>query len=126
MITKPQKFLGFFCLFKLNKLYFIMSYIIGNKCVSICDTACVKVCPVDCINGPIDIKGLGEEVSSMSKEELVDKQLYINPDVCIDCGACLIECPVDAIYPSEKEAIHFGDLESVNKNYEFYGFKYNK
>jgi len=37
-----------------------MSYIIGNKCVSVCDTACVHVCPVDCINGPIDINGLGQ------------------------------------------------------------------
>jgi ferredoxin len=28
--------------------------------------------------------------------------LYINPDHCIDCGACIPECPVDAIY-SEAE-----------------------
>lgn len=101
-----------------------MSYIIGNKCVSVCDAACVKVCPVDCINGPIDVSGGGKEVSSISKEDLVDKQLYINPDVCIDCGACLPECPVDAIYPTEKDAIFFNDEESVHKNYEFYGFKY--
>jgi ferredoxin len=24
--------------------------------------------------------------------------LYINPDECIDCGACVPECPVDAIF----------------------------
>lgn len=102
-----------------------MSYIIGNKCVSVCDTACAKVCPVDCINGPIKVDGMGTEVQNLSKEELKGKQLYINPDVCIDCGACLPECPVDAIYPTEKEAIHFGDGESVIKNYEFYGLKYN-
>ncbi len=24
--------------------------------------------------------------------------LYIDPDVCIDCGACVPECPVEAIY----------------------------
>lgn len=101
-----------------------MSYIIGNKCVSVCDTACVKVCPVDCINGPINVEGMGSEVETMSKDELKDKQLYINPDTCIDCGACLPECPVDAIYPNEKDAIHFNDLESVHKNYEFYGLKY--
>ena len=101
-----------------------MSYIIGSKCISVCDTACAKVCPVDCINGPIKPDGMGLEVKSMTKEELVGKQLFINPDVCIDCGACLPECPVGAIYPDEKEATHFGDLESVYKNYNFYGFQY--
>ena len=43
-----------------------MSYIIGDKCVSVCDTACVKVCPVNCIHGPIDIEGAGNEVDNMS------------------------------------------------------------
>ena len=102
-----------------------MSYIIGSKCVSVCDTACAKVCPVDCINGPINIEGMGSEVESMSKEDLKDKQLFINPDVCIDCGACLLECPVDAIHATEKDAVLSGELESVIKNYEFYGLKYN-
>lgn len=101
-----------------------MSYIIGNKCVSVCDTACVNVCPVDCINGPLKIDGMGIEVENMSKEELNGKQLYINPDVCINCGACLPECPVDAIYSDEDEAIKKGDFDSVNKNYEFYGLKF--
>ena len=40
-----------------------MSYIIGSPCVSTCDTACVAVCPVDCIHGPIDITGAGAEVA---------------------------------------------------------------
>lgn len=103
-----------------------MSYIIGNKCVSVCDTACVKVCPVDCINGPINVEGMGYEVDSMSKEELENKQLFINPDICIDCGACLPECPVDAIYPNEEDAIRLNDEDSVHKNYQFYGFSFNK
>ena len=38
-----------------------MSFIIGKKCISTCDTACVDVCPVDCIHGPIDITGGGSE-----------------------------------------------------------------
>lgn len=101
-----------------------MSYIIGNKCVSVCDTACANVCPVDCINGPIKIDGLGKEVHNMSPEDKQGKQLYINPDVCIDCGACEPECPVDAIYPTEKDAINAGELEFVQKNYNFYGKKY--
>ena len=76
-----------------------MSHIIGSPCVSTCDTACVAVCPVDCIHGPIDIEGAGAEVANMSKEELKDKMLYINPDECIDCGVCQPECPIDAIVP---------------------------
>lgn len=103
-----------------------MSYIIGNKCVSVCDTACVKVCPVDAINGPKLVDGLGSEVKDMTKEELIGLQLYINPNECIDCGACVPECPEDAIYKDEEEAIALGDSESIDKNYGFYGLKYKK
>ena len=74
-----------------------MSYIIGNKCVGVCDTGCVTVCPVDCINGPIDIAGMGKEVEGMTEEQKQGLQLYIDPEECIDCGACVPECPVDAI-----------------------------
>ncbi len=103
-----------------------MSYIIGTKCISCIDGACLTVCPVDCINGPIDITGMGKESLTMSEEEKRGNQLFINPDVCIDCGACVPECPVDAIYKDEEEAIHFGELESVKKNYEFYGLTYKQ
>ena len=75
-----------------------MSFIIGNKCVGVCDTSCVFVCPVDCINGPIKKDGRGDEVENMTDEEKKGLQLYINPEECIDCGACIPECPVDAIY----------------------------
>lgn len=102
-----------------------MSYIIGNKCISCIDGACVTVCPIDCINGPIYTDKMAQELDNMSNVDKVGKQLYINPDLCIDCGACVPECPVDAIYPTEKDAIFFGDEESVHKNYEFYGLKYN-
>lgn len=102
-----------------------MSYIIGKPCDGVCDTACVNVCPVDCIHGPIDINGMGGEVETMSKEDLLGKQLYINPDECIDCGACLPECPVQAIYDSEDQTIRVeGDEMSVKKNYEFFGLNY--
>ena len=62
-----------------------MTYIIAEPCVSTCDTACVEVCPVDCIHGPEDKTGAGEE----AKAEEFDpegKQLYIDPEECIDCG----------------------------------------
>ena len=101
-----------------------MSYIIGSPCVSTCDTACVDVCPVDCIHGPIDIDGQGSEVAGMSKEDIEGKMLYINPDECIDCGACVPECPVKAIFDSEQDAIEAGEEEFVHKNYEFFGLKF--
>ena len=89
-----------------------MSFIIGKKCISTCDTGCVEVCPVDCIHGPIDINGAGGEVETLDSIEGL--QLYINPDECIDCGACVSECPVDAIYESEEECIgDEGDDKSV-------------
>jgi len=100
-----------------------MSYIIGKPCEATCDTACVAVCPVDCIHGPIDIDGAGKEVADM---EIGPKDmLYINPDECIDCGACLPECPVEAIYEDEDEAIEKdGTDEYVKRNYKFFGLEY--
>ena len=38
-----------------------MTYIICEPCVGICDTACVEVCPVDCIHGPESTTGAGAE-----------------------------------------------------------------
>jgi len=95
-----------------------MSYIIGSKCVGVCDAGCVDVCPVDC---------RGEEVHDMTEEQKKGLQLYIDPIECIDCGACVPECPVEAIYTDEESAIEDGELEFVKKNYEFYGkeFKNN-
>jgi|TARA_B100000530_G_scaffold328053_1_gene268481 ferredoxin len=57
------------------------------------DQSCVDVCPVDCIHF----------------EEGADKILYIDPDECIDCGACEPACPVTAIFeeddvPDEEKA----------------------
>ena len=63
-----------------------MAYIITETCVDLKDKSCVDVCPVDCI-----IDGGAE-----------DRMLYINPDECIDCGACVDPCPVAAIYPEDE------------------------
>ena len=63
-----------------------MPYVITAACVDTKDTACVEVCPVDCIH-PTD----GEN----------EPMLYIDPDECIDCGACEPECPVEAIYAED-------------------------
>ena len=61
-----------------------MAYIITSACIETKDSACVEVCPVDCIHSDDDAP-----------------QYYINPDECIDCGACAPVCPVEAIFPEE-------------------------
>ncbi|MGQ0630321.1 MAG: ferredoxin [Sporichthyaceae bacterium] len=55
-----------------------MPYVIAEACLDVMDKACIEECPVDCIY-------TGE------------RKLYINPQECIDCGACEPVCPVEAI-----------------------------
>ena len=102
-----------------------MSFIIGKSCEGCIDAGCLNVCPVDCIHGPISTTNMGVGASQLSEEEKQGKQLYINPIECIKCGACIPECPVDAIYRDESEAVVMNDVESIHKNYEFYGLKFN-
>ena len=100
-----------------------MPYIITEPCLSTCDTACVEVCPVDCIHGPEDIEDCGLE----TKEEGFNpkgKMLYINPNECIDCGACEPECPVVAIY--EEDAVPDKWIEFIKINYDFFGLDYKR
>ena len=69
-----------------------MPFVITEPCISTCDQACVAVCPVDCIQ-PADGYPKGEDITN--------KQLFIDPDACIDCYACVPECPVDAIFEEQ-------------------------
>jgi ferredoxin len=62
-----------------------MTYVITEPCIDTTDQSCVDVCPVDCIHF----------------EEGADKILYIDPDECIDCGACEPACPVSAIFAED-------------------------
>src|SRR5690349_21096993 len=66
-----------------------MPFVITDPCIHTKDTACVDVCPVDCIHPRKDEAEF--EQSTM---------LYIHPVECIDCGACVPACPVAAIYDS--------------------------
>jgi NAD-dependent dihydropyrimidine dehydrogenase PreA subunit len=101
-----------------------MSFIITSKCTDVCDGGCLTVCPMDCIHGPINPIGEGKELVESKEKGLKGIQMYINPNDCIDCSACIPECPVDAIVSSEDEAIQLGEYQSVIKNYEFFGLKY--
>jgi ferredoxin len=64
-----------------------MPFVITDPCINTKDTACVDVCPVDCIHPRKDEAEF--ETAAM---------LYIHPEECIDCGACVPACPVAAIY----------------------------
>ena len=67
-----------------------MAYVIAEPCIGTKDTACVDVCPVDCIHPRKDEPQFAAET-----------QLYIHPTECIDCGACVPVCPVTAIFALE-------------------------
>lgn len=56
-----------------------MTMVVTEPCFGCKYTDCVVVCPCDCFY----------EAVSM---------LFIHPDECIDCGACIPECPVEAIF----------------------------
>ena len=94
-----------------------MPFIITDPCIDTKDTACVDVCPVDCIHPRKD-----------EAEFATARMLYIHPEECIDCGACVPACPVAAIYDgpdstpdSQKDLIEantvyrLGDADSMAK-----------
>lgn len=60
-----------------------MAYIVGDPCVKCKYTDCVEVCPVDCFYEGVNT-------------------LVIEPEECIDCGACEPVCPTSAIYEEEE------------------------
>jgi ferredoxin len=93
-----------------------MPFVIAEPCVSTCDTACVEVCPVDCIHGPYDKEGRGEEAKAdgFNPDGL---QLYIHPDECIDCGACEPECPVEAIFDEGDLPKEWEKYTEINANF---------
>lgn len=79
-----------------------MTYVITDGCVDKMDRSCLRECPVDCI-----YEG--------------ETQVFINPDECIDCGACEPVCPHDAVFYEgdlppelagevERQALVFADL----------------
>ena len=76
-----------------------MTYVIGSACVDVMDQSCVQECPADCI-----YEGA--------------RSLYINPDECVDCGACRIACRVDAI--SYETDLEDAELPHLADNADFF------
>ena len=81
-----------------------MTYIITDPCVGTCDTACIEVCPVDCIHGPNDPEGSGEEAKAPDFDA-TSKQLFINPDHFLLLIALVtLGTPASASVPSSSAA----------------------
>jgi NAD-dependent dihydropyrimidine dehydrogenase PreA subunit len=62
-----------------SQLECVVAYVVAEPCVDVLDKACIDECPVDCIYP-------GE------------RMVYIQPDECVDCGACEPVCPAEAIF----------------------------
>jgi len=62
-----------------------MTHVVTERCVDCRYTDCATVCPVECFWETED-----------------PAMLVIDPDTCIDCGLCVPECPIHAIYTEEE------------------------
>ncbi len=77
-----------------------MAYVIAEPCIGVKDRSCVDVCPVDCIHETED-----------------SPQLYINPDDCINCGACEAVCPVQAIFEEGMLPAQWAHYKEINRDF---------
>ncbi|MGE3314369.1 MAG: 4Fe-4S binding protein [Planctomycetaceae bacterium] len=72
-----------------------MAYVVTEPCFGCKYTDCVVVCPCDCFH-----EGEG--------------MLFIDPDHCIDCDACRVECPVEAIFHEENVPAERNEYIALN------------
>ena len=72
-----------------------MTHVVLESCIRCKYTDCVVVCPVECF-----YEG--------------EKMLYIHPDECIDCEACVPECPVEAIFHEDNVPEEWKDFTALN------------
>ncbi len=73
-----------------------MTFLVTERCIRCKYTDCVEVCPVDCFyEGP--------------------NMLVIHPEECIDCGLCVPECPVEAIYAEDDLPEKYKNFLALNK-----------
>jgi NAD-dependent dihydropyrimidine dehydrogenase PreA subunit len=84
-----------------------VTYVITSACIGKKDASCADVCPVDCIHPTTD----------EAEFEEVD-HLYINPQECIDCDACVEACPHDAVFAEDQ--LPEDEREFVERNAAFY------
>ena len=75
-----------------------MTHIVGEACIKCRFTDCVAVCPVDCFHEGVNM-------------------LVIDPEVCIDCGLCIPECPVEAIVTEDDLPEEWSEFLELNAKY---------
>ncbi|MBI5511038.1 MAG: 4Fe-4S dicluster domain-containing protein [Deltaproteobacteria bacterium] len=80
-----------------------MIWAITRRCRDCLHTACVDVCPVDCI-----YEYTGDD------RQTFPNQLYIHPKECIECGACEPACPWEAVFRVDKVPPAFQDDVALN------------
>jgi ferredoxin len=83
-----------------------MAYVIAKPCIGVKDTACVAVCPCDCIHPTPNEKGFASA-----------EMLLIDPVACIDCNLCAGECPVQAIFPQDDVPAEWAEFIERNAVY---------
>ena len=83
-----------------------MAYVIAEPCIGTKDNSCVEVCPVDCIHPTPDEPDYDNV-----------KQLFIDPDECIDCDACVEACPVDACFAEDQLPEEWTKYTQINADY---------
>jgi len=83
-----------------------MTYVITQPCIGVKDATCVDVCPVDCIHPSQNEQGFEES-----------EHLFINPDECIDCGACEPACPVTAIFEELAVPAEWKSFIAINADF---------
>ncbi len=83
-----------------------MAYVIAEPCIAVKDTACVDACPVDCIHPRKDEADFNSS-----------PQLYIDPQECIDCGACVPVCPVSAIFALDDLPPKWAHFAQINADH---------
>jgi len=79
-----------------------MAHVVTSPCIGVKDTACMKVCPVNCFYDAGEL-------------------LVIHPDECIDCGLCVPECPVAAIFPLDD--VPEKDKSFIDRNKDWFAGK---
>ena len=84
-----------------------MAYVITSNCIGTKDASCTEVCPVDCIHPAPGEPGFAEA-----------EMLYIDPEECIDCDACVEACPVDAIFSEDQ--VPDSEHEFIARNAAYY------
>ncbi|MGH1542952.1 MAG: ferredoxin FdxA [Arenicella sp.] len=73
-----------------------MTYVVTENCINCKHTTCVEVCPADAFREGANF-------------------LVIDPDDCVDCDLCVMECPVGAIFDEDnvpEDQLHFIELNA--------------